>query len=142
MSQKDVLQAIVSVVRGVTGIKGVPDYPPDQIPERAFPFAVAYPGNGTHTFGVPGEKLYLGEFIVEVHVARKNLPAAVQGVIDYGDSVPAALMDDIVSGNTLRAAGLDTFGGIQQTFGELDWGDMQTLGYRFIVTDAKIRSNL
>jgi hypothetical protein len=142
VSQKQILQAIVSVVRSVSGINGVPDYPPDQIPERAFPFAVVYPGNGTHAFGVPGEKLYLGEFVIEVHVARKNLPAAVQGVIDYGDAVPAALMDDIVNGNILRTAGLDTFGSVQQTFGELDWGDMQTLGYRFILTDAKIRTNL
>ena len=137
MSQKAAVLAAQAIVRAVSGILAAPDYPPEQMGNSYFPFVVAYPGDGTHAFGVPGERLFLGQIVVEVHVARKDLPNAVQGVIEFGDTIPAALMAD----STLVGV-VDTFGSVDQTFGELNWGDTQTLGYRFTMQDVKIRTDL
>lgn len=134
-TQLAVIQAIQDTVITVTGIREAPDYPPEQIND--FPFAVAFPAEGVHSFSVPGERLFLGSAILEIHVSRADLPTAVENSIGFGDSIPAALMADPTLSGTC-----DTFEDIQQFFGALNWGDIQTIGYRFTIRNIKIRTNL
>lgn len=139
-TQLEIIQAIMDIVGNVTGIKEAPDYPPEQLGD--FPFAVAFPAEGVHQFGVPGERLYLGNVILEIHVSRADLPSAVANSIGFGDTVPNALMNFTQAGTLPLNGKADTFENILQTFGELNWGDTQTLGYRFTITNIKARTNL
>lgn len=134
-TQLQIIQAVMDKVAQVSGIREAPDYPPEQLSD--FPFAVAFPGEGTHNFGVVGERKFLGNVILEIHVSRVDLPVAVQNAIGFGDTIPNKLMSD----PTLAGA-CDTFENITQTFGELNWGDTPTLGYRFTITNIKARSNI
>lgn len=140
-TQLEIIQAVMDIVGQVSGIREAPDYPPEQLSD--FPFAVAFPGEGDHRFGVPGERLFLGSVILEIHVSRVDLPVAVQNAIGFGDTIPNALMKFVKTPGALPLNGAaDVFEDILQTFGELNWGDTQTLGYRFTITKIKARSNI
>jgi hypothetical protein len=140
-TQLQIIQAVMDIVGAVSGIREAPDYPPEQLSD--FPFAVCFPGEGTHSFSVPGERLFLGNVILEVHVSRVDLPVAVQNSIGFGDTIPNALMKFTVTTGSLPLNGAcDTFENVTQTFGELGWGDTQTLGYRFTITNIKARTTL
>lgn len=138
-TQEDAILAVVALIRTISGIKQAPDYPPENIGD--FPFATAFPGDGEHTVGTlvnnTGERKFLGSIVLELHVARKDLPYDVQASIGYGDSIPNILLKNI----TLSGK-VDTFGSITQTFGEMDWGDVKTLGYRFIINEVKQRNTI
>ena len=135
-TQEDAILEVVSIVSQVSGIKSAPNYPPEQINGDMFPFAVAYPGNGTHIVGTlvnnTGERKFLGEIVIEIHVARLDLPSAVQASIGFGDSIPNILLKNPTLNGTIS-----TFTSITQTFGELDWDSTKTLGYRFILNGVK-----
>jgi hypothetical protein len=134
-TQLQVIQAIMDLVGSVSGIREAPDYPPEQMSD--FPFAVAFPGEGVHSFGVVGERMFLGNVMLEIHVSRVDLPNAVQNSIGFGDSVPNILM-----ANPTLSGTADVFESVNQTFGALNWGDTQTLGYRFTITNIKVRTNI
>ena len=134
-TQLQIIQAVMDIVGAVSGIREAPDYPPEQLGD--FPFAVAFPGEGTHSFGVVGERKFLGNVVLEIHVSRVALPIAVENSIGFGDTIPNALL----ASPTLNGAA-DVFESVVQTFGELNWGDTQTLGFRFIVTNIKARTNI
>jgi hypothetical protein len=139
MSQKDLILSIAQIVRGISGIREAPDYPPEQMAD--FPFAVVYPGDGRHMghalAGAVGLKKWVGSVIVEIHVGRRDLPSTVASLLDFADSVPNALLADPTLGGKC-----DTFGEIKQSFGELGWGDTPTIGFRFVISDIKIVSDL
>jgi hypothetical protein len=140
-TQLQVIQAIMDIVAQVSGIREAPDYPPEQLSD--FPFAVAFPSEGTHYFGVVGERKFIGNVILEIHVSRVSLPNAVENSIGFGDSIPNALMAFTKTAGALPFNGTaDTFESIAQTFGELNWGDTQTLGYRFTITNIKVRTTI
>lgn len=131
----------MDIVATVSGIREAPDYAPEQL--NSFPFAVAFPSEGTHQFSVPGERLFLGNIILEIHVTRTDLPNAIMESIGFGDTIPNALFAFTKTAGSLPLNGTcDTFENITQTFGELNWGDTQTLGYRFTITNIKARTNL
>lgn len=134
-TQLAVIQAIQDTVITVTGIREAPDYPPEQVSD--FPFAVAFPAEGDHNFGVVGERMFLGDIVLEIHVSRVDLPTAVENSIGFGDTIPDALMADPTLNGTC-----DTFEKIHQSFGALNWGEIQTIGYRFTIRNIKIRTNI
>lgn len=133
-TQKDAILAVQDIVSAIPGIHAAPDYPPEQIND--FPFSIAYPGDGEHVVGTlfnnTGERKFLGQIILEVHVSRADLPSAVQASIGFGDSIPNALLKNPTLNGTVS-----TFASITQTFGELDWDITKTLGYRFIINGVK-----
>lgn len=140
-TQLQIIQAVMDIVGAVTGIKEAPDYAPEQLSD--FPFAVAWPGEGTHGSGVVGERKFIGNVVLEVHVSRVDLPVAIQNVIGYGDTIPNALLKFMITPGGLPLNGAaDTFEDIQQTFGELNWGDTPTIGYRFTIRNIKARTNI
>lgn len=135
-TQEDAIKAVQDKILTVSGINAAPDYAPEQL-GGAFPFSVAYPSTGNHSAAVPGVRKFLGSIIIEIHVARKHLPTDIQSVIGFGDSIPAALLADPTLGGVIN-----TFSDIDQEFVELNWGDTQTLGYRFTMNGVKIETNL
>lgn len=117
----------------VPGIRSAPLYPPEQMLEG--PFAVVYPGSGEAQFGTPGSKKELVTMVVEVMVVRKDLPRDIQKVTGFHDLVLNALMGDTTFGGLV-----DTYGRIDWTFGPLQWGDTDTVGYKFQIREIKVRS--
>lgn len=139
-AQLNVIQAIQDLMLTVTGIREAPDYPPEQLSD--FPFAIAFPGEGVHdintlTSNGTGERKFLGNVVLELHVSRVDLPLAVANSIGFGDTIPNVLLK-----NPTLLGTADTFGSVSQTFGELNWGDTQTLGFRFTINDIKIRTDI
>jgi hypothetical protein len=140
-TQLQIVDAVMAIVGQVTGIKEAPTKPPEQAAD--FPFAVAWPGEGTHGSGVVGERKFIGNVILEIHVSRVDLPVAYENVIGFGDSIPNALLKFMITHGALPLNGTaDTFEDIQQTFGELGYGDTPTIGFRFTIRNIKARTNI
>ncbi len=134
MTVEAAIIALQEVVREVTGIKGAPSYPPDSL--SIFPAAVAYASSGSLNFGVAGEMKGLHNLVVEVHLARKNLPSDVQASLNFIDALPEAVMID----PTLKGT-VSTFERMDYVYGPLSYGDQQTFGVRFTLVNVKIRSD-
>lgn len=130
-----VIAQVATKLAAVSGIRKAPANPEEQM--NVFPFAVVYPGDGESTFGVPGERLSLDSIVIEVHIARKDLPRDVATSLPFADSVPNALMSDMIT--TQWAGTIDTFESIGWTFTSLGWGGIETLGFRFTVNGIKRR---
>lgn len=133
-TQQQAILAVQTIVSAIPGINAAPNYPPETMND--FPFAVAYPGDGDHRVGTlvnnTGERKFLGQIVLEIHVSRADLPSAVEASIGFGDSIPNALLKNPTLNGTVS-----TFESITQTFGELDWDETKTLGYRFIINGVK-----
>ena len=133
MGLQTAISALQDIVGAVSGIKKAPDYAPDSI--NAFPFSVAYADSGTFENVSADFGKALHTLIVEIHVARVDLPASIKNVMEYGDSVPAAILAKPTLNNTVS-----TFRDITYTFGPLDWGTTKTIGFRFQINGVKILS--
>ena len=134
MALVDVIEKIAACVGGISGIRAAPTYPDEQI--NVFPFAVVYPESGEASFGGPaGLRLNLDAVVVELHVARKDLPRDIENALPYVDSIPNEIMDELL--DTKLTATVDTFESITWTFGALNWGAQETLGFRFTINGIK-----
>lgn len=131
----DAVKALAGIVRGVSGVRMAPNYPPDQA--SVFPFAVVMARAGTFAPGVAGESKALHDIVVQLHVARKDLPVDVQAAMGFSDSVPLAIMDEPTWSGTISM-----YQRISYEFGEMEYGGVQTVGWRWVVEGVKIRSNL
>ena len=135
MTIEAAVSAVQAIVRAVSGIKGAPDLPPESL--SVFPIAICHPGEGEIEIKVAGEMQGLHNLVLEIHAPRKNLKTDVEALLPYGDSIPAALLDDTTLGGAV-----DTFGGIGYRFGALSYNGMDTIGWRFTLRNVKIRSNV
>ena len=131
----DAISRVAQILGSVPGIRQAPEAPPEQM--NVFPFAVVYPADGEHTFGTPGERLAMEAISIEIHVARKDLPRDVATSLPFADSIPDALMADMVG--TQWNSTIDTFDRINWTFGTLGWGGMETIGFKFLISGVKRR---
>jgi hypothetical protein len=126
----DAIEQVQAIVGAISGIKRAPHYPPDKMSE--FPFAIAFPASGTFTADAGGVKRGLHRITLEIHTQRKNLARDVAAVIDYGESVSSALLNNLRLNNTV-----DTINQIAYEFGPLGYDTVVTLGYTFTI-DVKI----
>lgn len=131
------LEEIMRIVAGVPGIQKAPALPPESL--GVFPYAVGYPGSGELDNAPPDVMTGLHDVVLEVHVARKDLPADAARVLPYADAVPAALYLALRDGH-FRS--LQTFRTITYQFGGMAYNGIQTLGYRFTLQGVKIQSNI
>ncbi len=137
---QNVCLQVATYLRSLSGVRAAPGYAPDKL--DPFPFAVVYPGAGVWQFGAtPGEKKALASIIVEMHVARKDLPKDLEKAMAFGDTVPNLLMGKLISDNKWNGK-IDTFENITYTFGVLGWNGLMTIGYRWTVNNIKLRSNI
>ena len=131
---ESIIARIQTDVGAVTGIKKAPALPPENIPTDLFPFVIAYPDSGAITFHTNTDTICLARVVVELHVTRKDLPLDLDKLYPYFESIPEAIMDDpTLNGNA------DTVGSISWQFGQLNWGDTETLGIRFTIEDLKYK---
>jgi len=120
---------IQGLAEGLPGIRQAPDFPPEQM--NVFPFAVCYPAAGEFQAGPMGLMKGLHNLVVEIHVARKDLPRDVETALPFGEALAAAVMDDPTLGGTVDTVRADE--GISYTFGALAWGGQETVGWRLTI---------
>lgn len=131
---QDSIDRIQAVVGNLSGIRGAPDEPPEKI--SAFPFALCYAKSGLYKCGPAGPTKMTGlhTLVLELHVARKDLPRDVALAMAYAKSIPNALYKDFLAGTLV---GVEAFVGISYAFGPLWWGGQNTLGFTFTLEGVK-----
>lgn len=135
------IQALQDDLGAITGIRKAPDYPPENL--NVFPFIVVYPGKGVWESDVPGNKRWLGSVIVELHIARVDLPRDVESALSYHESIPNALLKPVATVDGDRfASTIATFGTIDEYFGALNWANTDTIGYRWTINGIKMQSTI
>lgn len=136
---QNVIEAIQSDMLALDGMRAAPDYPPEMI--NVFPFSIAYAMNGSFAPFPAGAQTGLHQIVVDVHVARKDLPRDVEKMMPWLETVSNAL---------LRSVGLQTgdrFANTIQTFERLEyrlthWEDIGTVGWRFTLVNVKLSAAL
>jgi hypothetical protein len=144
-SAQNVIAEVMQIIGRLSGIKGAPDFPPED--SAKFPFAIAYEGPGTYEWGTAGgdygEMKAMLSVIVELHVARIDLPKDVQKASYYSDAIPNAIMKGIrtdrLNGTMDANSAISTSGLIGMAFGSRE---LNTLGFRFTIEDIKIRKDI
>jgi hypothetical protein len=68
----------------------------------------------------------------EIHVSRALLAAAVTQAMGLRDPFLQSLIADPTLGDTVS-----TTNEIRRSFGRMEWGDVETIGYRFEI-DVKV----
>ena len=129
MTIQTAIAHIQGLAEGLPGIRQAPDFPPEQM--NVFPFAVCYPAAGEFQAGPMGLMKGLHNLVVEIHVARKDLPRDVETALPFGEALAAAVMDDPTLGGTVDTVRADE--GISYTFGALAWGGQETVGWRLTI---------
>jgi hypothetical protein len=123
------IEQVQTLARALGGIRSAPNEPPEKA--GAFPFAMAYEGAGRWTIGEPaGALTYRGDVVLEIHVARKDMPMDVQALRRYIEELPEALADDpTLDGNASTIVGDVTFEGLVAS----GYAGVETLAYRWRV---------
>jgi hypothetical protein len=130
---QNVVEAVISTVFNVGGISQAPTYPAEKL--ETFPFVVVYVDRGIWQFGANPLKTGLHNVAVELHINRKDLPIDTAKAMVFSDSVPNALLK-----NPTLNGKCSTFGRISYQFGLLNWGESQTMGFRWVIEDIKCES--
>lgn len=115
---------------GLTGLASTPELPPEQAPD--FPMLVLYPGGLRSKGNTPEDHLDLWGVVVEIHVARKDLPVDLETVLTFPDDTLALIYA------ILKEEGLAHGEITGDPWGAMAWGDVQTVGFRFKVADIKL----
>ena len=135
MALKDAAQEIIDELKEISDIRRVPDEPPET--NSQFPFAVLYPVRGNYAGGPPGLMKGLHNIVIELHVARKDLPRDYSTVMDIIDQVPEQLLSAM---KNARFSYLDTFERIEYEFGALSWDGIDTLGVTYTMLNVKVQT--
>ncbi len=134
----DAIEWIQGQIRTISGIRAAPNEPPNDM--NAYPYVVAYEGPGEFWYGDPaGQYKGLHQVIIELHVARKDLPRDVTKLRTYFEPVAEKIMADPTWGGTIDTiqAPINHSGLVA-----LGWNDKTpTIGYAFRVT-VKIHNNI
>lgn len=114
---------LASLIGDISGIRSAPTEPPEKI--TAFPFAVTYAGAGTWT-KPPAAHEYSGELVLELHVARKNLPRSTEQLMAYVQSIPEAIGENpTLNGAIMTVEFPIKFSGLTQ----MEYAGVETLGF-------------
>lgn len=128
-----VLSALQTAGGAVSGIKYAPAYPPEKASD--FPFFVTYPTRFSGQQGPQGSMTMLYDITCELHVARKGtLPVEIATLLTYPESM-AEILYETCNANILAQDG------IEGTFGALRWGDIDTIGFTWILRGVKVVTN-
>lgn len=132
---------IQKYIATLDGIRAAPAVPPENIGGN-YPFVLARPGTGTIGFGPTGVKKALHNIVIELHIARKDLPRDIATALPFCDSIPNLLQYKLLNDNKWNGT-VDTFESIAYRFMSWDWeGGIKTVGFEFVVNNVKIQSAL
>ena len=136
MSLQTAIADVQTSIAAITGIRLAPNYPPEDA--AVYPFVVAYAGSGEFRTGEPaGLMKYLGSIIVDLHVARKDLPRDAEKAMTYHESIPNCILTDSTLGGTVSTCGPVSCSGLIA----MSYGGQDTLGLRFTIENVKILAN-
>lgn len=127
----DAILQVQTIVSGITGINSAPLYPPENV--GTFPFCTTHASSGYWGFGPGGGIKGMHTIVIEIHIARKDLPLDVQVTMPFGDLVAEVLLADPTLGGTVS-----TFGRLSYTYGAMAWGELLTIGWRISLEEVKI----
>lgn len=132
MSLSTVIAAIQTKAGGLSGIKEAPTNPPESA--NVYPFAVSYAKSGTETPQSSGWAIGLHTIICEIHIARQVLPKDIALALPFYELFRSAILSDPTIAGTVA-----TVNALRYEFGRLEYGNKQTIGYRFEI-DVKLTS--
>jgi hypothetical protein len=129
------IDEIQTAILSLAGIRDAPSQPPEAM--NAFPFVVCYPRTGIWEAQTPETKIGLHNLVVELHVARKDLPRDVEKALAYSESIPNVILLRFKDG-TFTA--IQMFDAITYEFLTMGWAGIDTIGFRFTITNVKMVS--
>jgi len=128
------IETVQTAVAGVSGVKYAPADPPEQAND--FPFSVTYAGDFTIVQSPTGVLTYLYDFIVELHIARVDLPSDIAEAYGYAESIPLAVFECLNDNGVSQSECVGRFG-------FLGWGGGEdaapTIGFQWRFTGVKIQ---
>jgi hypothetical protein len=130
MTIEAAIQDLQDKLLSLSGMKSAPDSPPEGA--GAFPFAVTYERTGTLTLNSYGWSTDIVTLWCEIHVSRAILPRAVEQAMSFRDPLLKLIIADPTLGDTVS-----TVLELRRVFGRLEWGGIETVGYRFEI-DIKV----
>lgn len=114
----------------MSGIKEAPVQVPESTGE--YPFVVTYPRSGSFELVSAGWGYLLATLYTEIHCSRQMLGPGITQALPYAELFPQSVMADPTLGGAVAAVN-----DLRFTFGELTWGGIGTVGFRWEV-DVKI----
>lgn len=140
MATADVLQEISTTLGSISGISLAPVYVPEEA--KQFPIAIVYFGQGgIQQQGPPELRTALHPIMIELHVSLQNagLERAVEQATPYVDSIPNALFKALKDGEWST---IQTFERIEDSFGEMVYGNLLTMGWLFTMINVKTQTEI
>lgn len=116
----------------LSNVQAAPAYMPDSA--NIFPFVVSYAKSGDWTSMSSGFKKGLHTIVTEIHIARADLPKALEQAMPYAESFPNKIL-----GNPTLNGKVDTVIAMRYEFGPLKFAAQDTVGWKFS-TDIKMQS--
>ena len=117
--------AVQDVVGALSGIRIAPDVPTEQTTGGDVT-AFCYPGTGSVTVVTAGRMQAQHTLHLQIITPRRNLRTDWARIVGLGDTVPRALLGDLtLAGTVLHINTVD------YTFGTLEWGGTNELGWSF-----------
>lgn len=130
---QEAITDVQTTIAAITGIRHAPNYPPEDA--AVYPFVVAYAGSGEFRTGEPAGALkYLGSIIIDLHVARKDLPRDAEKAMTYHTTIPNDILKDVTLGGNIDTCGPVSCSGLIA----MSYGGQDTLGLRFTIENVKI----
>lgn len=129
MALVDVVSAVVTQVRAISGVKQAPDYPPEKAAE--FPFAVVYPVQFTGEVETPLNIQMYYTIRTELHLARKDLPEDVRRLLPFAESGPKAIFNGLIDAGCHHE-------GIEGNYRSMRYGGVDTIGYEWDAVRVKV----
>lgn len=133
----DIYQETVNELKNLSGLRRVPDAPPEN--NNQFPFAFVYIYEGNFTMASSGFYTALYDIKVELHLKRKELPHSYGVAINLIQDIPEQLMSGLINGRF--TAGF-TWRSIGFVYSNFVFGGIETIGGIFTMNDAKIQGTV
>ena len=127
MDVTSAVEYIQDLALTITGIRTAPDEPPGSIAQ--WPALITYERNGSVRLDAMHSGTWgaqHGTIVSELHVPRKDLPRDVRTVMSYRESFLRKLQNDPGLGTTAMIVRE-----VRWLIGPMNWGEMETVGYRF-----------
>ncbi len=125
------LAAIITTVRGVSGLRKVFDNPPEQVTQE--PMVVVYVASGDVTGGPLQAKRAILSIAVDVIITGSRLDRDIATLAPFLDSIPPALWTDPSFGGAIT-----NFENVQITFLSTDYGGKDVRGYQFLMQNVNL----
>ena len=122
---EQVVSAIQAKVQALEPkIRNAPDQPVEN--PSVFPFGVTFMRRVEYTQQSGSLRTGLHTAVVQIHIARKDLPRDIEKAMPYGEAFPVAILNDITLGGIVSHVGP-----VRGAFKPMEWGDQETLGWEF-----------